>query len=70
MCAVFSPGWVSCLDEFMSPWTNKYTCLGHMYVPRKPWLLGNEYHPVCCYISGLIYAVELVEGKDHPKEEA
>ena len=68
MSAVFSPGWVSCLDESMSPWTNKYTCPGHMCVPRKPWPLGNEYHTICCCISGLMYAVEIVEGKDHPKE--
>ena len=68
MSAVFSPGWVSCLDESMSPWTNKYTCPGHMCVPRKPWPLGNEYHTICCCISGLMYAAEIVEGKDHPKE--
>jgi len=25
---VFQPGWVSCLDESMSPWTSKWTCPG------------------------------------------
>ena len=42
MSSVFAPGWVSCLDESMSPWTNKYTCPGHMCVPRKSRPLGNE----------------------------
>ena len=61
-------GWMSCLDESMSPWTNKYTCPGHMFVPRKSWPLGNEYHSICCCTSGVMFAVELVEGKDRPKE--
>ena len=69
MQKIFQPGWVSCLDESMSPWTNKYTCPGHMVVPRKPWPLGNEYHTICCCTSGVMYAAELVEGKDRPKEK-
>jgi hypothetical protein len=68
MAKKFIPGWVSCLDESMSPWINKYTCPGHMFVPRKPWPLGNEYHSICCCTSGVMYAVELVESKDRPKE--
>jgi hypothetical protein len=32
----FSPGWVNCLDESMSVWTNRWTCPGWMFVPRKP----------------------------------
>ena len=31
----FIPGWANCLDESMSVWTNKYTCPGWMFVPRK-----------------------------------
>ena len=66
--ACFSPGWVSCLDESMSVWTNRWTCPGWMFVPRKPHPMGNEYHTVCCGISGIMYSIELVEGKDRPKE--
>ena len=62
----FSPGWVSCLDESMSVWTNRWTCPGWMFVPRKPHPMGNEYHSICCGISGIMYAIELVEGKDRP----
>jgi Transposase IS4 len=40
----FSPGWVNCLDESMSVWTNQWTCPGWMFVPRKPHPMGNEYH--------------------------
>lgn len=64
----FSPGWVSCLDESMSVWTNQYTCPGWMFVPRKPHPMGNEYHSVCCGLSGIMYSIELVEGNDRPKE--
>ena len=62
----FTPSWVSCLDESMSPWTNKYTCPGWMFVPRKPHPFGNEYHSVCCSTSGIMWGMELVEGKDAP----
>jgi hypothetical protein len=68
MKEVFIPSWMSCLDESMSPWTSRWTCPGWMYVPRKPHPMGNEYHTICCGHSGIMYAIELVEGKDHPKE--
>lgn len=68
MLDCFSPGWISCLDESMSKWLNEYTCPGFMVVPRKPWPIGNEYHTIACGVSGLLYAMELVEGKDEPRE--
>ena len=63
----FLASWVSCLDESMSLWVNRWTCLGIMFVPRKPWSCGNEYHSICCSWSGVMYAIELVEGKDVPR---
>ena len=65
----FSPGWVNCLGESMSVWTNMWTCPGWMYVPRKPHPTGNEYHSICCGVSGVMYAIELVEGKDRPRAQ-
>ena len=70
MAEKFTPSWVSCLDESMSPWTNKYTCPGWMFVPRKPHPFGNEYHSVCCSMSGIMWGIELVEGKDAPRAAA
>ena len=32
------------------------------------WPFGNEYHSICCGTSGIIFGIEMVEGKDHPKE--
>ena len=64
----FTPGYVNCLDESMSVWTNKFTCPGFMFVPRKPWPFGNEYHSVCCCTSGIIWGIGMVEGKDHPRQ--
>ena len=68
MTEQFTPSWVSCLDESMSTWTNKYSCPGWMFVPRKPWPFGNEYHTVCCSMSGILWQMELIEGKDSPSE--
>jgi len=66
MAEKFRPGWINCLDESMSPWTNPWTCPGYMFVPRKPHPFGNEYHTVCCGVSRLMWAMELVEGKNSP----
>ena len=60
----FEPSYVSCLDESMSKWVSQYTCPGFMVVPRKPWPFGNEYHTICCSLSGVLFAMELMEGKD------
>ena len=64
----FAPGYMNCLDESMSVWTNKFTCPGFMFVPRKPWPFGNEYHTVCCCLSGIMWGIDLVEGKDRPRQ--
>ena len=37
-------------------------------MPRKPWPFGNEYHTVCCSLSGILWQMELIEGKDSPSE--
>lgn len=69
MASFFSPSWVrSCLDESMSPWTSRWTCPGWMFVPRKPHPTGNEYHTIACGLSGVLWHMEVVEGKDQPPE--
>eukprot|EP00804_Cyclotella_cryptica_P018793 CCRYP_021187-RA/>CCRYP_021187-RA protein AED:0.33 eAED:0.33 QI:0/0/0/1/0/0/2/0/393 len=68
MKELFSPDWVVCLDESMSPWTNRFTCPGWVFCPRKPYPEGNEYHTICCGVSGILFDLELREGKDRPSE--
>ena len=68
MKELFSPVWVVCLDESMSPWTNRFTCLGWVFCPRKPYPEGNEYHTICCGVTGILFDLELREGKDRPSE--
>jgi hypothetical protein len=59
------PGHIVCLDQSISTWTNMHTCPGFMFVPQKPWLVfGNEYHKVCCGNTGIMFAMEIVKGKD------
>lgn len=70
MDEIFTPSWVSCLDESMSIWFNKWTCPGWMFVPRKPHPFGNEYHSVCCGQISIMWGIELVEGKDAPRQRA
>ena len=66
---VFQSGWITCLDESMSIWFNRWTCPGWMFVPRKPHPFGNEFHTICCAITGIMFGIDLVEGKDRPKEK-
>ena len=62
------PGYMNCLNESMSMWTNKFTCPGFMFAPCKPWPLGNEYHTMCCCSSGIMWGIDLVEGKGCPPQ--
>ena len=64
----FIPSWVSCLDESISIWFNRWTCPRWMFVPRKPHPFGNKYHTITDGCSGITFDAEIVEGKDHPKE--
>jgi len=70
MAKIFLAAWVVCLDESMSIWHNRWTCPGWVFCPRKPHPFGNEYHTACCGLSGIMFAMELVEGKDHPPQIA
>ena len=63
----FVPGYMNCLDESMSIWTNKFTCPGFVFIPHKPWPFGNEYHTICCCTSNIMWGIDLVEGKDCPR---
>jgi hypothetical protein len=64
MTEKFLPLWASCLDESMSAWISRWTCPGWVFCPQKPHPFGNEYHSICCGDSGIMYHIELVEGKD------
>lgn len=37
-------------------------------MPRKPHPFRNEYHTVCCGQTAILFALEMVEGKDAPAE--
>ena len=34
---------------------------------KKATSIWNEYHSVCCSMSGIMWGIELVEGKDAPR---
>jgi hypothetical protein len=68
MVNVFLAGWVVCLDESMSIWHQRWTCLGWIFCPRKLHPFGNEYHTACCALTNILFSIELVEGKDAPPQ--
>ena len=68
MTEQFVASWMSCLDKSMLKWVNEFTCPGYMCVPQKPWQFGNEYHSICCALTGIMYLIKLVEEKDEPRE--
>jgi len=67
----YSPAWLSCLDESMNEWMNKFSP-GFMHVPRKPHPFGNEYHTVCdgdeTQGNPILWRLEIQEGKDRPRQ--
>ena len=67
MAENFVSSWINCLDESMSIKTNRWACPGWEFCPKKLLPFGNEYHSICC-LSGIMYRVEMAEGKDQPQE--
>ena len=65
----FVPSWVSCIDESMSNWFSRWTCPEWKFAPRKPCLFGNEYHSIICGVTTILFAIEVVEGKDRLQEK-
>ena len=65
MASIFLASWVICLDESMSIWNSIWTFPGWILCPRKPHIFGNEWYTACCALSGILFVVDLVEGKTH-----
>ncbi|KAL7477985.1 hypothetical protein ACHAW6_003774, partial [Cyclotella cf. meneghiniana] len=66
----YSPSWIACLDESMSPRMDKF-CPGFMCIPRKPHPFGKEYHTICDgdQWHPILWHAEIIEGKDCPKKK-
>ena len=47
----------------MSIWNIRFTCPGRIFCPRNTHTFGNEWHTDCCALSGILFVVELEEGK-------
>ena len=43
-----------------------WTCPEWIFCTQKHNPFGDELHTVCCALSGILFVVELVEGKEHP----
>lgn len=62
---VFTPGHTVCLDESMLRPMHSW-----MAVKRKPAARDAGYYPLYCAETGILFKVDLVEGKSRPKELA
>ena len=68
MAKIFVAAWVICLDKSMSICHNRWTGPGWVFCPHKPHPFGNKYHTACFGLLGILFSIELVEGKDHPPQ--
>ena len=68
MSDVFLARWVSCIDKSISILTSRWTCPGFMFVPCKSHPVGNEYDTITDGLYGICFGMEIVKGKDKPKE--
>ena len=62
---MFIPSWISCLDEYIFIWINRFACSGFVFLPLNGHTKGNKYHTICCDKSGILYDLGVVEGRDH-----
>ena len=68
MSTNFIPGWISCLDESMMIWTNKFGP-GWVVLPRKPHPFGNEWHTIYCAMSVVVFLLSLWRGRIDQRRE-
>ena len=68
MTGIFLCAWVIFLNKSMTIWHNKWMCPGWVFCPCKPHPFGNKYHTACCALLNIMFAIELVEGKDTPAQ--
>ena len=54
--------------QSMSIWNSRWTCPGWTFFTIKTHPFGNDQHTDCCELSGILFVVELVEGKEHPRQ--
>ena len=65
-CHHFPASWAICIDESISIWHSRWTYPGWILCPRKLHPFGG--HSSCCLLPGILSVVNLVEGKDHPRQ--
>ena len=68
MTSIFFASWEICLEDSMSIWHIRWACPGWIFCPREPHPFGNDWHTAWCAFSGILFVVELIEGRDHPRQ--
>ena len=68
MSSIFFASWEIFPNESISIWNSRWTCPGWISCPRKPHPFVNEWHTAFCELSGILFVVELVEGKAHTRQ--
>ena len=52
----------------MSKWMKNLKRAGFIVVPINSFSCGKKFHSICCSSSGLLFELDIVEGKDYPSE--
>ena len=70
MTSIFLAYWSIFLNKYISIWHSIWTFLGWIFCRRNPHLFGIEFHTDFYAFSGILFVVELVEGKAHPRQSS
>ena len=63
----FNPLWLVCIDESMVAFHNTHAPKW-ISLNINPHLFGNDHYEIACCEKKLVFSMELVEGKNKPKE--
>ncbi len=65
---MFIPPWALSHDKSVSICHSMFMCPEWVFCNQKPHPFGNKYHSLCLSESKVMLKVDMMEGKDCPKE--
>ena len=69
MNSIFLASWAIYFDESVSIWHSRWTCPGWICFNQNPHPFENDWHNSCAEFSSILFVVELIEDKFHPRQD-